>query len=110
VAILGKKNPNESYQGLFELAKKSRLPYDKEAWLNLMFYLGEQYVEWGDSAMTVRRIQRQPNMKNTPRPVANKIMHFVNQEHNMVLQTRPWPGLRVTTSGSGTRGSIAATF
>jgi hypothetical protein len=89
VAILGKKNPNESFQGLFDMAKRARLPYDKEAWLNFMFYLGEQYVEWGDSTMTVRRIQRQPGMKNTPRPTANKIMHFVNQEHSMVLQTRP---------------------
>src|SRR5450755_2628239 len=89
MAILGKRNPNESYQALFELSKKSRLPYDRETWLNLMFYLGEQYTEWADTTMSVRRIERQPNMINSPRPVANKIMHFVNQEHSMVLQTRP---------------------
>lgn len=82
-------NPNEQYQKLFEVAKRGRLPYDRETWLNLAFYLGEQYVEWADSVSTIRRIPRQPEMRNSPRPVANKIMHFVNQEHSMVLQTKP---------------------
>lgn len=65
------------------------MPYDKEAWLNLAFYMGEQYVEWADAASTIRRIPRQPDQAHTPRPVANKIMHFVNQELAMALQTRP---------------------
>lgn len=84
-----KRNPNQSYQQLFEVAKKARLPYDKETWLNISFYLGEQYVEWADSTSTIRRIPRSSGMSHVPRPVANKIMHFVNQELAMVLQNRP---------------------
>lgn len=89
MAVLGKRNPNQQYQALFEAAKRARLPYDKETWLNVAFYLGEQYVEWADSSSTIRRIARPDGMQHTPRPVANKIMHFVQQEHAMVLQTRP---------------------
>lgn len=85
----GRRNPNEQYQALFEAAKRARLPYDKETWLNIAFYLGEQYVEWADSSSTIRRIPRPEGMEHTPRPVANKIMHYVQQEHAMVLQTRP---------------------
>jgi hypothetical protein len=89
VAFLGKSDPNQRYQALFESAKRARLPFDKEAWLNVAFYLGEQYVEWADSATTIRRIPRPDGMEHTPRPVANKIKHFVLQEQAMVLQTRP---------------------
>lgn len=89
MAVLGRRNPNETYQQLFEAAKRARMPYDKETWLNLAFYMGEQYVEWADSASTIRRIPRQPDIEHTPRPVSNKIKHFVLQEHSMVLQTRP---------------------
>lgn len=83
------KNPNAKYQQLFDLARRSRLPYDKEAWLNVSFYLGEQYVEWASETASLRRIPRPDNHRHTPRPVANKIMHFVNQEHAMTLQSRP---------------------
>src|SRR5438105_4676030 len=80
-----KRNPNQQYQALFEASKRARLPFDKDTWLNIAFYLGEQYVEWADSSSTVRRIPRPEGMENTPRPVANKIMHYVQQEHSMAL-------------------------
>jgi len=90
VALLSRANPNESFQQLFEAAKRARLPYDKETWLNIAFYLGEQYVEWGTAASTIRRIPVPEGAeKNVVRPIANKVMHFVNQEHAMALQTRP---------------------
>jgi hypothetical protein len=89
MALLGKRNPNEDYQRLFEAAKRARLPFDKETWLNVAFYLGEQYIEWASSATTIRRIPRPEGMEHTPRPVANKILHFVQQEHASILQTRP---------------------
>ena len=90
MALLSRANPNESFQQLFEAAKRARLPYDKETWLNIAFYLGEQYVEWGTAASTIRRIPVPEGAeKNVVRPIANKVMHFVNQEHAMALQTRP---------------------
>jgi len=86
---LPRKNPTLQYERLRETAVRARLPYDKDVWLNLSFYLDEQYVEWADDASTIRRIPRRPGFEYTPRPVANKIMHFVAQEHAMALQTKP---------------------
>jgi hypothetical protein len=51
--------------------------------------MGEQYVEWADSASTIRRIPRPEGMEHTPRPVANKIKHFVLSQQAKVLETRP---------------------
>lgn len=85
----GRANPNQRFEDLLHRAKTARLPFDKECWLNIAFFLGEQYVEWGDSLSAVRRIDRPPNQKHLPRPVANKIMHFVLDEQAAVLATRP---------------------
>lgn len=79
-----------SYQALFHRAKSARLPFDKEHWMNLAFSISnEQYVEWNDESNTIQRIPRHANMKHAPRPVVNKIQHFVLQEQAIVLQTRP---------------------
>lgn len=85
----GRANPNQRFEDLFHRAKTARLPFDKECWLNIAFFLGEQYVEWGDSLSAVRRIDRPPNAKHLPRPVANKINHFVLDEQANALQNRP---------------------
>ena len=85
----GRSNPNQAFEDLFHRAKTARLPFDKECWLNIAFFLGEQYVEWGDSLSAVRRIDRPPNQKHLPRPVSNKIKHFVLDEHAQALQNRP---------------------
>lgn len=85
----GRANPNQRYEDLLHRAKTARLPFDKECWLNIAFFLGEQYVEWGDSLSAVRRIDRPPNQKHLPRPVANKIKHFVLDEQASVLQNQP---------------------
>ena len=90
--LLSKLTPKDrtwEYMKLFEAAKRARLPYDKETWLNVAFYLGEQYVEWSDAASSIRRIPRMDGMNHVPRPVSNKIMHFVQSELANVLQTRP---------------------
>lgn len=86
---LPRKDQNRAYDALFDVCRKSRLPFDKDVWLNLAFFQDEQYVEWASEAMTVRQIPRDEGREKTPRPVANKIMHFVAQEHSMALQTRP---------------------
>jgi hypothetical protein len=89
MALLAKPNPNLEYQNLFETAKKARLPYDKECWLNVAFYLGRQYVEWNMAQGTLRAIPTPKNNIKPIRPVANKIMHFVCQELSSVLQSKP---------------------
>ena len=79
----------QEYQRLWEAARRARIPFDKESWLNLAFFCNEQYVEWVPTAFTLRAIPRVPGTEHYPRPISNKIMHFVEQEHSMVLQTRP---------------------
>ena len=85
------KNPNTSFDQLKDAAYKARLPYEREWWLNLAFYLGEQYVEWNRDGNTIRRIPRHTRLKDAPRPVVNKIMYFVQQELASVLQDAPIP-------------------
>ena len=88
-------NPNTRFEELFHKAKTARLPFDKECWLNIAFFLGEQYTEWADSLSTVRRIERPTESEHIPRPVSNKIQYFVLQEHANVLQNgRPWTSCR----------------
>lgn len=82
-------NPNESYEKLRKAAADARRPFDRDVWLNLAFYLDEQYVEWVDDTATLRAIPRPANARNAPRPVANKIMHFAQQEHSFVLANKP---------------------
>lgn len=84
-------NPNASYEKLKEAAAKARLPFEREWWLNLSFYLDEQYVEWHDASNSVRRIPRNKRTPDAPRPVVNKIMHFVQQELASILQDAPIP-------------------
>ena len=87
-------NPNATYEKLFQVAKEARLPYDREAWLNVAFYLSWQYAEWYDKTESIRQIPypKDPQTKQdvrVPRPVSNKIQHFVLTEHAMALNTRP---------------------
>lgn len=84
-----RRSPNKEYEDLKELAAKARLPYDKDAWLNVAFYLDEQYVEWKDDLANVRTIPRETTAPNAPRPVINKIMHFVNADQSFVMQNEP---------------------
>lgn len=79
----------QSYERLKKAAADARRPYDKDVWLNVAFYLDEQYVEWKDDIASVRRIPRNDTNRNAPRPVVNKIMHFVNQEHAFALKAKP---------------------
>lgn len=87
--IFAGANPNQRFEDLLHRAKTARLPFDKECWMNIAFFLGEQYVEWGEGISAVRRIDRPTNQKHLPRPVANKIKHFVLDEQASVLQNRP---------------------
>jgi hypothetical protein len=79
----------QRFDKLKRAAEAARLPFDREGWLNLAFYLDEQYVTWDDKASSIRRIDRPQNQPNLPRPIVNKIMHYVQQEKAMVLQAKP---------------------
>lgn len=84
-----KRNPNRGFEQLRQAAAAARGSYDRDVWLNLAFYLDEQYVEWMPEARSLRTIPRPEGYENAPRPVVNKIMHFVAQEHATVMQTKP---------------------
>lgn len=84
-----RNNPNQEFDKLKHAAVTARLPFEREAWLNLAFYLDEQYVEWHADSGSIRRIPRDNRTPNVPRPIVNKIMHFVQQEKAMVLQAKP---------------------
>lgn len=92
-----RKNPNQRFEELKQTAAQARTPFDMEGWLNLAFYLDEQYVEWNREAKAIRRIARNPKQPNTPRPTFNKIMHFVQQERALVLQAKPTVDIRPAT-------------
>lgn len=84
-------NPTTTYQQMFDRAVAARRPFDRELWMNLAFFMGRQYTEWNDDTASIRTIPKPKDQPNIPRPVSNKIQHFVLQEHAMVLQTRPSP-------------------
>jgi hypothetical protein len=83
---------------MYKQAMDARRPYDAEAWLNIAFYVGEQYSEWVDSSDgNIRRIPRkkyneetgQMDEEDVPRPVFNKIQHFILTAHAETLQDKP---------------------
>jgi hypothetical protein len=39
-------NPNADLEKLKYSAAQAPLPFEKDWWLNIAFFLGEQYVEW----------------------------------------------------------------
>jgi hypothetical protein len=90
--MLGRKDPRiAEFEKLRAAAAAARQPYDREAWLNLAFYLNEQYVTWNVDTGSIQRIDRDVDAPNTPRPIANKIMHFVQTERANILKARPTP-------------------
>lgn len=91
MAVIGKTNPNRAFEELKDKAAKARLPFDKDILLNIAFFLDNHYVEWTADSNSLRTIPRKPREKQSPRPVANKIMHFVVKQHASVLKDRPQP-------------------
>lgn len=96
MAVLGRK-PTQQFEKLREAAQKARAPYDKDMLLNLAFFLDHQYTEWVADGSFVRTIPRAKGAENTPRPVANKIMHFVVQQHAYALANKPNPDVLPAT-------------
>jgi hypothetical protein len=74
--------------------KKARQPYDAEAWLNMAFMFNEQYTEWSNDDFSaagghIRRIPRGKDEEDVPRPVFNKIQHYIYTAHSETLQDKP---------------------
>lgn len=86
---MARDSPIQRFEKLRRAAVQARQPFERDAWLNLAFYLDEQYVEWDKHTNAMRSIPRDRNTPNAPRPIVNKIMHFVQQEVSMVLQAKP---------------------
>jgi hypothetical protein len=84
-----RSKPAADFELLRESAAQARLPFDKDVLLNIAFFLDHQYTEWVPDFNSIRTIPRDPKQRNAARPVANKIMHFVMQEHAYALANRP---------------------
>lgn len=74
--------------------KRSRQPFDAEAWLNMAFFMSEQYTEWSNDDFSaagghIRRITRKPDEEELPRPVFNKIQNYIYTAHSETLQDKP---------------------
>jgi hypothetical protein len=88
-ALSPEQQAHRQLMDLLDQARKARRPYDAEAWLNLAFFLSEQYTEWNADNDTIRHIPRktgntergQVDETDVPRPVLNKIQHFIYTAH-----------------------------
>lgn len=93
--MIGRGNPNEKLEQLKHAAAQARLPFERETWLNVAFRRGFQYSEWHQDRANrndpgyLRTIPRPKGTENHPRPVINKIMHFVRTAQSDALQDRP---------------------
>jgi hypothetical protein len=86
-----RESDEQKFTKLRDAAEHARLPYESEWWLNVAFFLGHQYMEWSEVDNNLRVIAPRTGQEDAPRPVVNKIEHFVNQQHAFALQNRPIP-------------------
>ena len=87
--IRDRKNPNAKFEQLKYAAAQARVPYDREVWLNTAFYLNYHYVTWSSRHLSLVEIRSKDFKPHTPRPIANKMMHFAAQAHATALQDKP---------------------
>ncbi len=92
-----RSNPNEDLEDLRRGTEQGRIPHERDAWLNLAFFLNQQYTEWDPDLNTIRAIDRLPGEEWAPRPVLNKIMHYVRTAHHDAMQDRPYPDVLPAT-------------
>lgn len=95
--IPGRGNKTQQFDQIKTACAKARQPYDKDILLNVAFFLDQQYVEWVADANMIRQIPRRDDADRTPRPVANKMMHFLVQQHAAALRDKPTPDVMPAT-------------
>ncbi len=85
-------------------ALKARAPFEPDWWLNTAFYAGQQYTDWDDRNKTLATVPRPKGQtEHTPRPVANKIAHFVMQSHAAAMAHNPGAEVRPGTADDADR-------
>ncbi len=83
---------------------RGREPFEQDWWLNMAFYLGHHYVQWGKTK-ALEEVPTDPNSPNAPRPVANKIMHFAMQSHAAAMSHDPQPEVLAPTADAADRSA-----
>lgn len=87
-------------------SKTARDPFDRDYWLNLAFFLGNQYVRWGARGSSLERIPRRDGeSQDSPRPVVNKLMHYACQLHALAKQHAPVPEVLPSSIDANTASS-----
>jgi hypothetical protein len=85
VTPLLRGNPNQPYEELKRTSADARRHIDRETWLNVAFYLNEQWAGWAVMKDGSGHLIPPPTQTDLPtqdrrdRPTINKIMHFVEQ-------------------------------
>lgn len=85
------KKSLEELRRLKEAAKRSRASFDADYWVNLAFFLNQQYSTWNTTKNTLVEVARLPGEELAPRPVINKIMHFTVKSHATACSFDPRP-------------------
>lgn len=85
------------FKELFEQAKSARLPYDREIWLNIAFFLDHPYVRWNTKSNALEPIPRSKWESNTSRVKSNKIFQFVMQSLASSMRDKPTPDVLPTS-------------
>jgi len=82
-------NAVQEYDKLKKLAADARMPFDKDFLLNIAFFLDQQYSVWNGDQNAVMTAPSLSGGENAPRPVVNKITHYVMKQRASALESRP---------------------
>lgn len=84
-------------------ALDARKPFEIDWWLNAAFFAGFQYSTWDKQQDRIVHVKRPPGTENTPRILANKIMHMCLQSHAAAMAHDPRAEVSPTTSDAHDR-------
>lgn len=84
-------------------AASARKPFDSEYWLNTSFFLGQQHVQYSPAKDSIVGVPRREGEENSPRPVANKIMHYTVKSHAEAVAHDPRPEVLAPTVDAADR-------
>lgn len=84
-------------------AASARKLFDSEYWLNTSFFLGQQHVQYSPAKDSIVGVPRREGEENSPRPVANKIMHYTVKSHAEAVAHDPRPEVLAPTVDAADR-------
>lgn len=76
-------------EAMYEQAAKARKPFDIEWVLDAAFFCGKQYTEYNTRQQQFQTIPRDPLRPRAPRPISNKIYHFVMDSYAAAREHAP---------------------